>query len=126
MREFFMLEQMPKPGAAEDVDYEPFPAQGEPVFTTHPAFVYDKELSGALDGAYLYLLVAVKTRKDRPGFDEYKAWLGGQIPIPEEWWDALLEMRGEWLVDRGLPTDLPVGWEKLEQMRAAEQAKESA
>ena len=119
MREFAMLEQMPKPGAAEDVDYEPFPAQGEPLFATHPAFVYDKELSGALDGAYLYLLVVVKNKWDGPGFDEYKAWLGGQIPIPAEWRDALLERRGERLVDRGLPTDLPVGWEKLEQMRAA-------
>ena len=119
-----------------DADYEPFPKPGEPVFTSHPAFIYDTELRKLLNTSNLYLLVLV-LNKDKEtadgvklsavGLDEYRAWVFGETPIPDVWLTRILEKRKKRLVKRGLSPDLQIGWEKLEQIAQAEaQAKEHA
>ena len=102
--------------------YEPFPAEGEPVFVSHPAFIYDSWLREVLDSWYLMLAITIRLRGDNqpehdPEFDAQKDWLAGRTPILPEDLAEILEMRAEKLVRKGLPADKPIGWERLEQMK---------
>ena len=107
--------------AGGDADYEPFPEKGQPVFTSHPAFTYDSDLRDELIDTDLYLLLIVKNGGSGTPIDDFKAWLTGKAPIPSVWLDEMLEGRRESLEERGLSPDLPIGWEKLEQMREHKQ-----
>ena len=120
----FMLQSVSvEPPPAEPADessptsenvLEPFPADGEPVFTTHPAFTYDEGLRSTLATSQLYFGVVCRVADqsdkywDRESLEEDKAWLLGEIPIPPDRVEDVLRNRERWLKKRGLPTDTPI------------------
>ena len=92
--------------------YEPFPAKGQPVTCQHPAFSYDIALYGTREPAYLYLMLSNYFSWRSDSFDEFSAAMTEAKPIPDIWLEQLLKNRSRRLTTRGLPADLPIGWER--------------
>ena len=97
----------------EDVAYKPFPAFGEPVFVTHPAFQYDESLRDILGAYGIGLWLIVKNEKTGPATPAFQSWLEGKTRIPDDKLEVMLERRAEWLAEEGLPADTPIGYQLL-------------
>ena len=91
--------------------YEPFPADGEPIYTTHPAFKYDPALNRSLAAFQLEMWAIIQSGLTGPATPGSQAWLAGETPIPADMWEIFEEQRATRLVREKLRPDTPIGYQ---------------
>ena len=92
-------------------EYEPFPADGEPIYTTHPAFKYDPALNRSLAAYQLQMCYLVLSDNTGPATPAEQAWLDGEAPIPPDKWEVFLKRRAARLAKEKLRPDTPIGYQ---------------
>ena len=103
----------------ESAGYEPFPADDEPLFTTHPCFDYDGGMNRALTAYTMQLWFILKNGWDGPAIPAEREWVEGKAPIPATNRAVMKQSRGRWLEKEGLLPDTPIGYQFLEGGPAA-------
>ena len=109
MRTLSFLVQPPRTDPT--AKYEPFPANGEPIYTDHPAFKYDPSLNLTLAAIRLGTLLIVGSDQAGSATPGEIAWLAGETPIPADRWEIFEEQRAESLAEEKLRPDTPIGYQ---------------
>ena len=109
MRTLSFLVQPPRTDPT--AKYEPFPANGEPIYTTHPAFKYDSALNRTLAAFHIQMWAIVKGGHSGTATPGAQAWLDGEAPIPDADWKIFMRQRAESLLREKLRPDTPIGYQ---------------
>ena len=109
MRTLSFLVQPPRTDPT--AEYEPFPADGEPIYTDHPAFKYDSALNRSLAAFQFEMWAIIQSGLTGTATPGSQAWLAGEAPIPADMWEIFEEQRAKSLAEEKLRPDTPIGYQ---------------